>query len=184
MLLIAKGRIMSFSTNISQNSSTIKYFGIFLYICTMIPFKDTKARSLVKGITWRIIGTIDTFLLAYLFLGEVKLAGPIALTEVATKILLYFAHERIWNIVAWGRTQTHVSHIRSVVKGISWRIFGTIDTILISWFYSGNPWGALKIGVSEVLTKVALFYVHERVWSAVKWGRIYQPEASKETLAA
>ncbi len=139
----------------------------------MISLKDTKARSLVKGISWRIIGTIDTFLLAYLFLGEFKLAGPIALTEVATKIFLYFIHERLWNLVAWGREKSHVSHIRSIIKGISWRAFGTIDTILISWFYSGNPLGALKIGFSEVLTKVALFYFHERVWALIKWGRIY-----------
>jgi uncharacterized membrane protein len=137
---------------------------------------DTKARSLVKGISWRIIGTIDTFLLAYLFLGEVKLAGPIALTEVATKVLLYFVHERLWNLSQWGRKDGQVSHVRSVTKGISWRIFGTIDTIIISWIFSGNPWSAIKIGFSEVLTKVVLYYLHERAWTWVKWGRIIKEE--------
>jgi uncharacterized membrane protein len=135
-------------------------------------FHDTKLRSIIKGISWRIIGTIDTFLLAYLFLGEVKLAGPIALTEVATKILLYFFHERLWNMSDWGRSRDHVSHLRSVTKGISWRIFGTIDTILLSWAYSGNPWGALKIGFTEVITKVVLYYLHERIWSLIRWGRV------------
>ncbi len=144
----------------------------------MSSFKDTKARSLVKGITWRVVGTIDTFLLAYLFLGEFSLAGPIALTEVATKILLYFLHERLWNLVGWGRKDGHVSHLRSIIKGISWRVFGTIDTILISWIYSGNPWGALKIGISEVLTKVLLYYLHERLWALFKWGRIPVGDAS------
>jgi uncharacterized membrane protein len=146
-------------------------------------FKDTKARSLLKGITWRIVGTIDTFLLAYLFLGEVKLAGPIALIEVATKVLLYFIHERLWNLVNWGRHDGKVSHVRSVAKGVSWRVFGTIDTIMISWIWSGNPWGALKIGFSEVLTKVVLFYLHERVWALVKWGRVFHDEVEVVAVA-
>jgi uncharacterized membrane protein len=47
---------------------------------------DTKARSLVKGISWRTIGSIDTFVIAYFFFGKVSVALPIALTEVATKI--------------------------------------------------------------------------------------------------
>lgn len=130
----------------------------------------------MKGITWRIVGTVDTFLLAYFILGEFKLAGPIALIEVATKILLYFMHERLWNLLPWGRNNGHVSHIRSITKGVSWRIFGTIDTILISWIYSGNPLGALKIGFSEIITKILLFYIHERIWAAVKWGRISHSE--------
>lgn len=137
--------------------------------------KDSKSRSLVKGISWRIIGTIDTFLLAWLFLGDINLAGPIALAEVGTKIFLYFIHERLWNQLAWGRTPSHVSHLRSILKGISWRFFGTIDTILISWIFSGNPLSALKIGSTEVLTKIMLFYLHERVWTAIRWGRIQQP---------
>jgi uncharacterized membrane protein len=138
----------------------------------MKTFKDSKTRSLLKGISWRIIGTIDTFLLAWLFLGEVKLAAPIAIAEVFTKILLYFAHERIWNVIGWGRNKNTVSHLRSLTKGVSWRFFGSIDTIFISWFFSGNPFSALKIGFTEVLTKVLLFYLHERVWSLIHWGRI------------
>lgn len=138
----------------------------------MNSIRDTKARSLIKGISWRIIGTIDTFLLAYLFFGKLNLALPIAITEVFTKIILYFLHERIWNEVRWGREKNHISHYRSLFKGISWRIFGSIDTVFISWIFSGNPLGALKVGVTEVLTKVLLYYLHERLWTAIPWGRI------------
>jgi uncharacterized membrane protein len=137
---------------------------------------DTKARSLLKGISWRIIGTIDTFFLAYLFLGKFSMAGTIAITEVFTKIILYFFHERIWNRIEWGRLEKHISHARSLLKGISWRIFGSFDTVFISWIFSGSPFSALKIGFTEVLTKVLLFYVHERIWTAIKWGRLRPAE--------
>ena len=135
--------------------------------------RDTKARSLVKGVSWRTIGTIDTFFIAYFFFGKVSVALPIALTEIATKIILYFLHERLWNQISYLRDSNPLSNFRSLLKGISWRAFGTIDTIFISWFISGNPLGALKVGSSEVLTKIFLFYLHERVWRLIKWGRIF-----------
>lgn len=64
---------------------------------------DTPTRSLAKAVSWRVTGTIDTFLLSWLITGELKLAGAIALTEVITKIFLYWLHERIWNKVTWGK---------------------------------------------------------------------------------
>jgi uncharacterized membrane protein len=135
--------------------------------------KDSNLRSLVKGISWRVIGTIDTFILAYFYFGDLKIAAPIAATEVFTKIFLYYLHERLWNTIPWGRFSNRPAHIRSLIKGISWRFFGSLDTTLISYIYSGNPWNSLKVGGSEVLTKIGLFYLHERLWAQIKWGRIY-----------
>ncbi len=135
--------------------------------------KDSNLRSLVKGVSWRVVGTIDTFVLAYIYFGDIKIAAPIAATEVLTKIFLYYLHERIWNIIPWGRSSRRPAHLRSLLKGISWRFFGSIDTTLISYLYSGNPWNSLKVGGSEVLTKIGLFYLHERLWAQIKWGRIF-----------
>lgn len=56
------------------------------------------------------------------------------------------------------------SHIRSVVKGISWRMVGTLDTIIIATCWTGDYTKALKIGFTEVITKVTLYYFHERIW--------------------
>lgn len=138
--------------------------------------RDTKARSLVKGISWRTIGTIDTFIIAYYFFGKTSIALPIALTEVGTKIILYFLHERLWNQSSFLRDDNRLSNIRSLLKGISWRAFGTMDTIFISWIISGNPLGALKVGTTEIFTKVFLYYLHERIWRLIRWGRIYKKD--------
>lgn len=135
--------------------------------------KDTKARSLVKGISWRLVGTFDTFILAWFFFGKISVALPIALTEVFTKVILYFLHERIWNRSSFLRENNRLSNIRSFLKGVSWRFFGTMDTIIISWLISGVPLGAVKLGFSEVVTKIFLYYIHERIWRLIIWGRIY-----------
>lgn len=62
---------------------------------------EQNRRSLAKAISWRITGTLDTFLISWLITGELALAGGIAATEVVTKIGLYWLHERAWNRVSW-----------------------------------------------------------------------------------
>ncbi|CAM1373554.1 DUF2061 domain-containing protein [Tenacibaculum xiamenense] len=61
--------------------------------------------------------------------------------------------------------------IRSVVKSISWRAVGTLDTILISWIITGQVKTALSIGGIELVTKMLLYFFHERVWNSIKWGK-------------
>ena len=60
---------------------------------------------------------------------------------------------------------------RSLAKAISWRMTGTIDTFIISWFITGQPLLASGIALTEIMTKVFLFWVHERVWNNINWGR-------------
>ena len=64
------------------------------------------------------------------------------------------------------------NHYRSLVKAISWRVTGTIDTILISFLITGQAKWALTIGFVELFTKVFLYYVHERIWNRLSFGRI------------
>ena len=63
----------------------------------------SKKRSAVKALTWRIIGTVDTFLLSLIITKEPVTAGAIAGLEVLTKTILYYFHERGWNKIHWGR---------------------------------------------------------------------------------
>ena len=60
---------------------------------------------------------------------------------------------------------------RSIVKAVSWRITGTIDTFIVSLIITGKPLIALSIGLFEILTKTILYYFHERTWNKVKFGR-------------
>ncbi len=63
-----------------------------------------------------------------------------------------------------------VTRTRSVFKAISWRIVGTLDTMLLGWIITGNPIMGLKIGALELFTKFVLYYVHERIWLQSKFG--------------
>jgi uncharacterized membrane protein len=61
-----------------------------------------KKRHVAKAFTWRLIGTIDTFILAWLLTGSVELGAAFSGIEVLTKTILYYTHERIWYNFKWG----------------------------------------------------------------------------------
>jgi len=57
-----------------------------------------------------------------------------------------------------------VSYKRHIAKTISWRIIGTLDTIILSWIITGNLKIGMAIGGVEVITKMVLYFLHERIW--------------------
>lgn len=64
--------------------------------------REAHSRSFAKAVSWRVLGSIDTFVLSWLFTSSVKAAGAIASTEVLTKMVLYYFHERAWSAIGWG----------------------------------------------------------------------------------
>ena len=65
---------------------------------------DSHRRSLAKAGSWRIAGSIDTFIISFVVTGRIALAAPIAATELLTKVVIYYLHERAWAFVRWGRS--------------------------------------------------------------------------------
>ena len=122
-------------------------------------------RHIAKTITWRTIGTIDTFVLSWVISGDFSMAFKIGGLELFTKMILYYFHERLWF-----KSKISESNKRHVLKTFSWRGLGTIDTIILSWIISGNPLVGLKIGGSEIGTKMVLYYLHEKVWYRINFG--------------
>ena len=64
----------------------------------------------------------------------------------------------------------NISHKRHLLKTITWRVVGTLDTMVLGWLITGNPMTGIKIGGVEVLTKMVLYYIHERIWYRSKFG--------------
>ena len=60
---------------------------------------DSIKRSIEKSVTWRITATLTTILIAYFIIGDVSTAMAIGGIEFFAKMLIYFLHERAWNMV-------------------------------------------------------------------------------------
>ena len=122
-------------------------------------------RHIVKTISWRFVGTLDTLLLSWLITGDLFTGLKISIIEVVTKMILYYLHERLWF-----KSNVSSSSKRHIFKTFSWRFLGTVDTIIIGWLISGDPFIGLQIGFAEVITKMILYYLHEKFWYKLKFG--------------
>jgi len=71
----------------------------------------------------------------------------------------------------WGLSFMRESHKRSVTKAVVWRVLATTTTILIVYFFTGEPALSLGIGFVEIISKMILYYFHERSWNNIKWGK-------------
>lgn len=65
---------------------------------------------------------------------------------------------------------------RSVAKTVSWRTVGTLDTVIISYFITGDLKMAASIGSIELFTKMFLYYFHERAWNKISFGKSKEPD--------
>ena len=70
--------------------------------------------------------------------------------------------------------ETKASRRRHLAKTITWRIIGTVDTVIIGWIVTGDPWIGVKVGGVEMITKMVLYYFHERAW--FRYGNIGRTE--------
>lgn len=68
------------------------------------------------------------------------------------------------------------SHLRSIAKAVSWRIGGSIFTALIAWVLTQEAATATAIGLADMVVKIVAFYVHERLWERIPFGRPRPPE--------
>jgi len=122
-------------------------------------------RHLAKTLSWRLIGTVDTVLLSWFISGDFNLGLQIGFLEVITKMTLYYFHERLWF-----KSSIENSNRRHLFKTFSWRFLGTLDTIFLGWLVTGNLLTGLKIGSMEVISKMLLYFGHEKVWYKINFG--------------
>jgi uncharacterized membrane protein len=114
------------------------------------------------------VGTLDTFAWSWLITHEPVQAGAIASLETFTKVALFYAHERLWRVFPFAPN----ARFRSLLKAVSWRVVGSIDTFILSLIVTGNGRYAVSIASVEALTKIALYYLHERAWRRIGWERL------------
>ncbi len=140
----------------------------------MIYKEESHIRSLLKGISWRVVATTDTVLIV-LFITcisgkcSIESAVEIGLIEFVVKLSIYYVHERIWQKIARNK---QVSKKLTLFKTISWRAIATTTTFIISGVVLDDFEGAIYISLIELFTKFALYYFHERLWLKMPLGKI------------
>lgn len=105
---------------------------------------------------------------AWVFSGEWIFGIAIGTSEMFSKLLLYYLHDRLWHKAEIsGRWDIQTVHL---IKTISWRILGTLDTVVLSWYLSGSLKLGLQLGGVGIITKIVLYFLDERIWYRIKWS--------------
>ena len=132
-------------------------------------------RHVAKSLSWRFIGSLDTLLLAWLVIGNFNDGLNVSLISTITKLVWYYIHEQIWF-----KSSMADSNKRHIIKTFSWRFVGTVDTVIFSYIITGNPLSGLKIGGFELLTKMLLYFFHEKFWYKINFGLDKRNKSRKE----
>ena len=139
--------------------------------------KESHIRSILKGISWRIVATADTIavvLLVTCLNGSCSLENAIKIgaLEFLIKFVVYYFHERIWQGLLENK---EVNRKQTLRKTISWRVIATTMTFIISGtILETFDEIAMFIALTELFTKFALYYLHERVWLKLPLGKVRQ----------
>jgi len=139
--------------------------------------KESHIRSILKGISWRIVATADTIavvLLVTCLNGSCSLENAIKIgaLEFLIKFVVYYFHERIWQGLLENK---EVNRKQTLRKTMSWRVIATTMTFIISGtILETFDEIAMFIALTELFTKFALYYLHERVWLKLPLGKVRQ----------
>jgi len=150
--------------------------------------RESHLRSVLKGISWRVLATSTTILIAGMFVGDWGVAAAIGGTEAVSKLFLYYVHERLWQLAPPGsvteviRHQTRAgtadpvvyreSRLRSVLKAATWRVVASGTTLGIAWGATSDAGVAAGIAGVELVSKLLLYYFHERAWQLLPRGTV------------
>ena len=135
----------------------------------------TNLRTAVKTFSYRCAAALSVFLAA-LAMGHGGAFGlNFVILSFTVGFVSFFLHERVWNLVRWGRNGINDTRIRSAVKTITWRawaFFVLFVTALILGLKSND---ALAWSIVSNVLFIVVHYVHERVWNLVTWGKVAKP---------
>jgi uncharacterized membrane protein len=139
-------------------------------------YNEQHKRTIVKAISWRVLLTISHFVNGFIITGSLASAAAIAGWSAVINTGLYWLHERGWNWFQWNRKPADGLFFtdgqpRTVTKMITWRIIVNFTNFLIPYFMTGSFGKAAAFFTIAVFVNMALFYIHDRLWNRVTWGK-------------
>lgn len=139
-------------------------------------YHERHVRSALKTLTIRVLFTASHIINGFIITGSWSTGFKIAATALIVNSGLYYLHERSWNFFEWNRKLYKPllfieSIFRSMGKSLTWRILITMSNILIPYFTTGSLGRALIFLGLATVVNIAIYYLHERVWNKISYGK-------------
>jgi uncharacterized membrane protein len=115
-----------------------------------------------KTITWRVTASLITIAIVYFLTNDFLLAFAVIGIELISKLVIYYIHEKLWSFT---NKPAKGTQFRSAVKTLTWRFVASLDTLLILFVVTKEPFLATSGASIEVVAKSLFYYLHERIWN-------------------
>lgn len=143
--------------------------------------KETHARTATKAVIYRILSVVAIMLISVYGMGATWAeASQVGAVVVILGTTIYYVHERLWVRTGWHRSlQGLDGHWRSISKTIIYRLLTMAASFGIATFILGAaPGGATAFAIAQAATNMTLFYIVERIFNVINWGRIVESKVN------
>jgi uncharacterized membrane protein len=135
--------------------------------------KETQYRTIVKLVTYRLLAATATALLVMYYGASIYGALMFALTSLWLGGIIYYFHERAWLFTNFNRNVGNDGQVRSIVKTVTYRIAAMVAIFLTSLvLVTDKAQDAASLTLLLASTNLVLFYIIERIFNKIKWGKI------------
>jgi hypothetical protein len=136
--------------------------------------KETQTRTIVKAVIYRFFSVVAIMLLSLLFGASMASAGIVGLIVIVLGTTIYYIHDRLWLRTRWARNEQGIDDVkRSVLKTIIYRALTMVVGFLIALFVlNSNNSNAVLFAVAQAITNMTFFFIVERVFNLISWGKI------------
>ena len=136
--------------------------------------KETHLRTISKTVLYRIFSIIAVMLITIAFGASAATAGKVGLVVLIAGTAIYYLHDRIWLWFGWDRNNIGDDTIkRSMAKTVVYRIIVMIVAFITAKvFVTDSNSTALAITISQMLVNLVLYYVIERLFNRLQWGKL------------
>lgn len=131
---------------------------------------DTHSRTIVKAVTFRIQTIILHWIITYLFTSNSHTATKMVFIITTINMVYYWLQERFFTRIAYGWKDTDLKR-RSFLKAVLYKVFSLITSFTVGYLVLGSLEQATVLTAIKHATALVDFYLFERVWNKISWGR-------------
>jgi uncharacterized membrane protein len=135
---------------------------------------ETHLRTTAKVVVYRSISLTTTILLTIAYGATITQAMAFGVYALLSGLAMLYVYDRIWLLIGWNRdSRGEDTNKRSIVKAILYRCIVMLMVMAGSLvIFTSSSWTAFLMATSQFVLNITTFYVCERVWNKIKWGKI------------
>ena len=146
----------------------------------MQKFNETHLRTTVKSVLYRFLSVALAISLTLYFGGTTEQAFKFGIVSLVSGIIVFYIYDRVWVRISWKRDSTGKdARWRTTIKSILYRLVAlTISALFARAIWAPTNLEAIKMATTQFVLNLGMYFITERIWNIISWGKIIREESS------